>query len=122
MAASAVCIANPSGFRVERQRTDKGVSSSATISERSAGRRAYSELTFRAIVVEGWGRVPRVDVGKTFAPVCRIQSIRMVLAVAAEYDLKCWRLDGNKYYINVQGDANSPTAGYFNSKAACYER
>ena len=41
------------------------------------------------IVVLGWGQVPGRDCGSTFAPVCRLQSIRMVLAIVAEYNLEC---------------------------------
>ena len=42
------------------------------------------------VVVLGWGQVPGVDCGGTFAPVCRLQSIRMVLAIAADFDFECW--------------------------------
>ena len=34
------------------------------------------------VVVRGWGQLPG---GSTFPPVCRLQSIRKVLVVAAEY-------------------------------------
>ena len=40
-------------------------------------------------VVLGWGQVPGIDCGSTFALVCRLQSIRMVLVIAAEYNLEC---------------------------------
>ena len=33
-------------------------------------------------------QVPGVDCGSTFAPVCRLQSIRMVLAIAAKFDFE----------------------------------
>ena len=36
------------------------------------------------VVVLGWGQVPGVDCGGTFTPVCRLQSIRLVLTIAAE--------------------------------------
>ena len=39
------------------------------------------------VVVLGWGQVPVVDYGGTFAPVCRLQSIRMVLAMAPGHEL-----------------------------------
>ena len=35
------------------------------------------------VVVQGWSQVPGVDCGGTYAPVCRLQSIRMLLAVVA---------------------------------------
>ena len=43
--------------------------------------------TYKAcLVAQGWNLVPGQDCGSTFAPVCRLQSIRMVLAIAAEMD------------------------------------
>ena len=45
----------------------------------------------RAVVLR-WGQLPGIDCGSTFAPVCRLQSIRMVLAIAAEYNRECWQL------------------------------
>ena len=47
------------------------------------------------------GAIAGIDCGSTFAPVCRLQSIRMVLAIAAERNLECWRLDYNTMYLNV---------------------
>ena len=38
------------------------------------------------LVVLGWSQVPRIDCGGTFAPVYRLQSIRMVLAIVAELE------------------------------------
>ena len=38
------------------------------------------------LVVLGWSQVPRIDCGGTFAPMYRLQSIRMVLAIAAELE------------------------------------
>ena len=41
--------------------------------------------TFKAsLVAQGWNQVQGKDCGSTFSPVCRQQSIRMVLAIAAE--------------------------------------
>ncbi|CAN0562946.1 unnamed protein product, partial [Laminaria digitata] len=53
------------------------------------------------VVVLGWGQLPGIDCGSTFAPVCRLQSIRMVLAIAAEYNLECWQLDYNTAFLNA---------------------
>ena len=39
--------------------------------------------------------------GCTFAPVSRLQSIRVVLAMAAEYTLECWQLDYNTAFLNA---------------------
>ena len=52
------------------------------------------------VVVLGWGQVPGVDCGGTFAPVCTLQSIRMVLAIAADFDVECWQLDYNTAFLN----------------------
>ena len=46
------------------------------------------QLTQGARCCLGWGQSLGIDCGSTFAPVCRLQSIRMVLAIAAEYDLE----------------------------------
>ena len=54
------------------------------------------------VVVLGWGQVPGIGCGGTFAPVCRLQSIRMVLAVAAEFDFECWQLDNNTAFLNAK--------------------
>ena len=45
------------------------------------------------VVVLGWRQTPGIDWGSTFALACRLQSIRMVPAIAAEYNLECWQLD-----------------------------
>ena len=54
------------------------------------------------LVVLGWGQVPGVDCGGTFAPICSLQSIRMMLAIAAEFDLECWQLDYNTAFLNAK--------------------
>ena len=40
-----------------------------------------------------WNQVPGRDCGGTFAPVCRLESIRMVLAIAAEMNWEVVQLD-----------------------------
>ena len=45
------------------------------------------------LVVGGWGQVPGEDCGKTYAPVCRLQSVPIVLAIAAEMDWEVVKLD-----------------------------
>ncbi|CAB1096530.1 unnamed protein product [Ectocarpus sp. CCAP 1310/34] len=45
------------------------------------------DCTYKArLVALGWNQVPEKDCGGTFAPVCRLQSVRMVFAIAAEMD------------------------------------
>ena len=49
--------------------------------------KAKADNTHKArLVVGGWGQVPVKDCGNTYAPVCRLQSVRMVLAIAAGMD------------------------------------
>ena len=45
------------------------------------------------MVVQALGQVSGRDCGSTFATVCRIQSIHMVLATAAEKGWTAWQLD-----------------------------
>ena len=45
------------------------------------------------LVVLGWEQVPGIDCGGTFASVCRLQSIRIMLAIAAELDYEVLMLD-----------------------------
>ena len=45
--------------------------------------------------------MPDIDCGRTLAPVCRLQSIRMVLVIAAEYNLECRQLDYNTAFLNA---------------------
>lgn len=53
-----------------------------------------ADRSFRArVVVQGWGKVQGVDCGGTFAPVCRVQSIRIMLAATAEWDWEVHHLD-----------------------------
>lgn len=52
-------------------------------------------------LVLGYGQVPGRDYGGTFAPVCRLQSISMVLAIAMEYNLEYWKLDYNAAFLNA---------------------
>ena len=45
------------------------------------------------LVAQGWNQVPGQNCGSTFTPVCRLQSVRMVLAIAAEMDWEVRQLD-----------------------------
>ena len=53
------------------------------------------------VIVLGWRLLPGIDFGSTFAPVCRLRSIRLVLAIAAEYNLGCWQLDYDTAFLNA---------------------
>ena len=53
------------------------------------------------VVVLGWGQLAGIGRGSTFVPVCRLQSICMVLPIAAKYNLECWQLDYNITFLNA---------------------
>ena len=53
-----------------------------------------TDNTYKArLVAQGWNQVHGRDCGRTYAPVCRLQSIQMVLAIAAELNLEVRQLD-----------------------------
>lgn len=45
----------------------------------------------RHLVLLGWEKSSGIDCGSTFAPVCRLQSTRVVLAISEECNLECWQ-------------------------------
>ena len=53
-------------------------------------------------VVQGWGHVPGIDCGCTYAPVCRVQSIRMALAIAASEDWEIFQRDVQTALLNAE--------------------
>ena len=53
------------------------------------------------LVVQGWSQVSGIDCGSTFAPACRLQSIRMMLAIAVELDCKVFMLDVHTAFLNA---------------------
>ena len=55
----------------------------------------------RRVVVLGWGQSPVIVYSSTFASVCRLQSIRVVLVMSAEYNLERWQLDYNTAFLNA---------------------
>ena len=52
-------------------------------------------------VVEGFLQIRDVDCIDTFAPVCRLQSIRMMLAITAELDYEVHMLDVQTAFFNA---------------------
>ena len=58
------------------------------------------------LVVQGWSQVPGINCGGTFAPVCRLQSIRMMLAIAAELDYEVVMLKVQKAFLNADMEEN----------------
>ena len=53
------------------------------------------------LVVQGFSQIPGVDCGGTFAPVCRLQSIRMMFAIAVELDYEVHMLDVQTAFLNA---------------------
>ena len=53
------------------------------------------------LVVLGWSQILGIDCGGTFAPVCRLQSIRMVLAIVVELDYEVYMLDVQTTFFNA---------------------
>lgn len=54
------------------------------------------------VVGLGWGQLPGVGCRSTFAPVCTLQSIRMIPAIAAEYNLECWKLGYSTEFLTLR--------------------
>ena len=53
------------------------------------------------LLVLGWAQVPGIDCGGTFAHVCRLQSIRMVLVIAVELDCEVLMLGTQTAFLNA---------------------
>ena len=63
--------------------------------------------TFKArLVVQGFSQRPGIDFGQSFAPVCRIGSQRMVLAIACEHDWPVYQLDVQVAFLQSKIDGN----------------
>ena len=45
------------------------------------------------LVAQGWNQIHGLDCGNTFVPVCRLQSVRIFVAVTVEYDLDMDHMD-----------------------------
>ena len=53
-------------------------------------------------VVEGWGQLSGIYCGCTYAPLCRIQGIRMALAIAASEDWEVFQFDVQTAFLNAE--------------------
>ena len=54
------------------------------------------------LVGGGWANVSGKDCGNTYAPVCRLQSVQMVLAIAAEMDWEVVQLDVKSAFLYAE--------------------
>lgn len=52
------------------------------------------------IVARGFGQLPGVDFDETFAPVARLRSIRLAIAIAAHYKMHIHHCDITTAYLN----------------------
>ena len=50
-------------------------------------------------VVQGFSKIPGVDCGGTFAPVCRLQIVRIMPAIAAELDYEVHMLNNQMAFL-----------------------
>ena len=52
------------------------------------------------LVAKGYSQKPGVDFAETFAPVARMETIRAVLAIAAQKELEVFQLDVKSAFLN----------------------
>ena len=55
-------------------------------------------------MVQGWSQRPGIDCGATFAPVCRIESQRLLLAISTQHDWDIYMLDVKSALIQSKID------------------
>ncbi|CAN0061694.1 unnamed protein product [Sphacelaria rigidula] len=61
-----------------------------------------ADYTYKSrLVMQGQPQVPGIDCGGTFSPVCRLQSIRMMLVVAAKPDYVVFMLGIQTTFLNA---------------------
>ena len=52
------------------------------------------------LVCKGYAHVEHIDYGETYAPVARMESIRLVLAYASSKNLKVYQMDVKYTFLN----------------------
>jgi hypothetical protein len=52
------------------------------------------------LVAKGFSQVEGLDFGETFAPVARLEAIRILLAYASCYDIKLYQMDVKSAFFN----------------------
>jgi hypothetical protein len=52
------------------------------------------------LVSQGYTQVEVLDFGETYAPVARLEAIRLLLAFAAHHDFKLYQMDVNSAFLN----------------------
>ena len=51
------------------------------------------------LVAQGWNQVSGLDCGSTFAPVCRLPSVRMMACIFVHFDLKWDHIDVSTAFL-----------------------
>jgi hypothetical protein len=52
-------------------------------------------------VVKGFSQQPGIDYGETFATIVRLDTVRTLLAIAAQHKWKVYQMDVKSYFLNV---------------------
>ena len=52
------------------------------------------------LVAQGYTQVERIDFDETFAPVTRLESIRILLAIASHLNFKLYQMDFKSAFLN----------------------
>jgi len=52
------------------------------------------------LIAQGFTQIEGLDFGKTYAPVARLESIRILLACAAHHDFKLYQMDVKSAFLN----------------------
>ena len=52
------------------------------------------------LVAQGYTQIDGLDFGETYAPVARLESIRILLAYAAHHDFKLYQMDVKSAFLN----------------------
>jgi hypothetical protein len=52
------------------------------------------------LVAQGYGQVDGLDFGETFAPVARLEAIRILLAFAVSKGFKLYQIDMKSAFLN----------------------
>ena len=52
------------------------------------------------LVAQGYSQVEGIDYGETFAPVARLESIRLLIAYASHHNFKLQQMDVKSAFLN----------------------
>ena len=52
------------------------------------------------IVAKGFSQVEGIDFGETFAPVAKLEAIRILLAYASHHEIKLYQMDVKSTFLN----------------------